>query len=333
MKKMRMANATYETKNFIRLLGLFLFVFILCSLLRPTLFLRGSNFSSMARQFPEYGIMSIGMALAMLTGGIDLSIVYTANLSSILAAKLMLSTTTAANPDGSVGIILLICLYAIAIGLCCGLINGMLISKVGIPAILATLGTQQLFWGFAIVISNGKCINGLPMNFFEIGNSSVLGIPLPLLLFAVLAIVFGFILNKTKFGEQLYLLGTNQVASKFAGLNNDRLIITTYACSGVLAAISGLVMMATTNSTKADYGSSYTMQCILIAVMGGVDPNGGMGDIRGLVVVVLILQMLSSTLNMFENLSNFYRDIIWGMALIAVLIINYTINKREQRIR
>ena len=130
-------------------------------------------------------------------------------------------------------------------------------------------------------------------------------ISLSLLLFAFLAIVFGFILNKTKFGEQLYLLGTNQVASKFAGLNNDRLIITTYACSGVLAAISGLVMMATTNSTKADYGSSYTMQCILIAVMGGVDPNGGMGDIRGLVVVVLILQMLSSTLNMFENLSNF----------------------------
>ena len=88
-------------------------------------------------------------------------------------------------------------------------------------------------------------------------------------------------------------------------------------------------MMASTNSTKADYGSSYTMQCILIAVMGVINPNGGSGNIKGVVLVVVILQMLSSVLNMFENISNFYRDIIWGGALLGIMVFNYVINKRK----
>jgi hypothetical protein len=267
----------------------------------------------------------------MLTGGIDLSTVYAANLSSIIAAKLMLNlSANATSPHTMASIILLSICVALLVGSLCGVLNGLLISKIGIPAILATLGTQQLFWGIAIVITAGKSISGLPMMYFEFGNTELFGfIPISLIFFIIVAMIASLVLSKTKFGARLYLLGTNAIASKFAGLNNDFLIIMTYAFSGILASISGLIMMASTNSTKADYGSSYTMQCILIAVMGGINPNGGSGNIKGVVLVVVILQMLSSVLNMFENISNFYRDIIWGGALLGIMVFNYVINKRK----
>lgn len=324
-------SLSVKDKNFNRLLIVLFFVFILSSILKPGLFLRGSNFVSMARQIPEFGIMAIGISFTMLTGGIDLSTVYAANLSSIIAAKLMLNlSANATSPHTMASIILLSICIALLVGSLCGVLNGLLISKIGIPAILATLGTQQLFWGIAIVITAGKSISGLPMMYFEFGNTELFGfIPISLIFFIIVAMIASLVLSKTKFGARLYLLGTNAIASKFAGLNNDFLIIMTYAFSGILASISGLIMMASTNSTKADYGSSYTMQCILIAVMGGINPNGGSGNIKGVVLVVIILQMLSSVLNMFENISNFYRDIIWGGALLGIMVFNYVINKRK----
>ena len=324
-------SLSVKDKNFNRLLIVLFFVFILSSILKPGLFLRGSNFVSMARQIPEFGIMEVGISVTMLTGGIDLSTVYAANLSSIMAAKLMLNlSANATSPHTMASIILLSICVALLVGSLCGVLNGLLISKIGIPAILATLGTQQLFWGIAIVITAGKSISGLPMMYFEFGNTELFGfIPISLIFFIIVAMIASLVLSKTKFGARLYLLGTNAIASKFAGLNNDFLIIMTYAFSGILASISGLIMMASTNSTKADYGSSYTMQCILIAVMGGINPNGGSGNIKGVVLVVVILQMLSSVLNMFENISNFYRDIIWGGALLGIMVFNYVINKRK----
>ena len=99
--------------------------------------------------------------------------------------------------------------------------------------------------------------------------------------------------------------------------------------SGIVSAVAGLLSLARINSAKADFGSSYTMQTIRISVLGGINPDGGFGSIPGVAIAVLILQMLSSYLNMFPSISNYYRDLIWGVALIAVLIMNFTIEKRR----
>lgn len=322
-----------KDKNFARLLMILAIVFVLCSMLKPSLFLKSSNFISMAKQFPEFGILAIGISMTMLTGGIDLSAVYVANLSAICAAKFMMAMAPKGTPAGqTIPIIFVGILIALAVGCVCGLINGALVAKFGIPAILATLGTQQLFCGLAIVITEGRSLSGLPTLYSKYGTKTLFGfLPVPLIIFLLCACATGFLLAKTSFGSKLYLLGTNPTASRFAGLNNDKLLIGTYGCAGTLSAAAGMLMMASSNSTRADYGSSYTMQCILIAVMGGISPSGGVGNIKGVVVAVVILQMLSSALNMFENVSNFYRDIIWGLALIAVLIFNYVINDRESK--
>ncbi len=125
------------------------------------------------------------------------------------------------------------------------------------------------------------------------------------------------------------LVGTNEKAARFAGINNVSVIIRAYALSGIVSAVAGILSLSRISSAKADFGSSYTMQTILISVLGGVNPNGGFGSVPGIAIAVIILQMLSSYLNMFPNISNYYRDLIWGVALIGVLIMNYYIEKHR----
>jgi simple sugar transport system permease protein len=320
--------------NLFRLVLMMIFVFILMSVLKPDLFLQSGNFISMAKQFPEYGILAIAISLTMITGGIDLSVVATANLTAIVAAKFMLATVPIDATQGfTIEMIIIAILIALITGILAGAVNGFLIAKVGIPAILATLGTYQLFSGIAIVFTKGRSISGLPMIYSQTGNKELFGyIPVPLVIFIIVAVVMGIILAKTKTGMQLYLFGTNEKASLFSGLNNTWITMRTYMISGMLSAVAGLIMMARANSVNPDYGSDYTLQCVLIAVLGGINPKGGFGNIQGVTIAIIILQFLSSGLNMFENISNFYRDIIWGGVLILVLIFNYVINKREQRI-
>jgi len=172
-------------------------------------------------------------------------------------------------------------LLSLLVGLACGTIAGTLISRFNIPAILATLGTQQLFTGIAIGITNGRPQSRLPLLYSKIGNLELFNfVPLPFIIFSAVAFGIGLILSRTRFGTHMYMMGTNAHASRYAGL----------------------IMMARANSAKADYGAPYTLQCVFIAVLGGIDPNGGFETITGVTMAILILQFLSSGLNMFNKL-------------------------------
>ena len=272
-------------KNLMRMFIVFLVVFAFCSILKGSLFLSVSNFQSMGKQFPEFGLMAIAMAFTLYTAGIDLSVVAVANLSAVLVAKVLPVMITPETSEGTVvTIILLSFLGALLFGMLCGALNGFLVGVVGITPILATLGTQALFMGSAIVLTNGSTLGGLPP----------------------------------------------QIAGTISGFNNMRLYLANYMISGVLSAAAGLIMLGRFNSAKADYGASYLMEAILIAVLGGIDPYGGKGNMKGVIVAVLIVQMISSWLNMYESISNFYRQIIWGGLLIFVLIYNHIVNEREK---
>ncbi len=320
-----------KDKNLMRLLLILVFVTILFSILKGDLFLSMDNFTSMGKQFPEFALLAIAMALSLFIGGIDLSIVYIATLGAVLIAKLLPMWITPEMSESQIIMyILLSFLMAIVVGAICGVFNGTLVSVFNIPPILATLGTQALFQGISIVITGGSTLNGLPMELSGMINKIIIGIPITAIIFIICAIIIDFILSKTTLGYKIKMLGTNPKATVFSGLNNVRLTIYTYMMGGVLASISGIIMLGRFNSAKADYGASYTMQTILIAVMGGVDPNGGKGNIKGVVVAVFIIQMVSSWLNMYENISNFYRQIIWGALLIFVLVFNYYINKKQK---
>lgn len=286
------------------------------------------NFQTMASQFPEFGLMSLGIMLCMITGGIDLSAVSVANLSTILVAFMMKELM---RGDGSLppAVIPLAFIVGTLLGALLGAFNGLLVAKVRIPPILATLGTGELFMGVAIVITNGNAVSKLPVAYAGAINNKLFGlVPVQLLVFAVAALFVWFLLSRTTYGVKLYLLGTNEKAARYSGLKNDRLLIKTYLISGALAALGGLIMLANYNSARANYGGVYTLQCILIVVLGGVSPAGGKGKIGGVLLAILLLRMLETGINRFPQISSYYISLIWGAVLLLVMMLDYFTDRR-----
>lgn len=321
-----------KDENFLRMMIVFVVVFVACSLLKGRSFLNPGNFQSMMTQFPEYGLLAIAIALALLIGGIDLSAVYLANLSAIIAGKFLLSQVTENSSDGSItGLIFASFLLCLAVGALGGVLNGLLISGLGIPAMLATLGTQSLFWGIGVVLTGGSTLSGFPKQLSSIVNTKFGIVPLSVIIFAVGALAAGLIVSKCVLGRQMKMYGTNNRATTFAGLNNLKLVVITHMTAGILAGLSGIIMWGRYSSAKPDNGSSYTMQAILIAVMGGISPKGGKGSVQGVVIAVLIIQMVSSLLNMYTWIPTACRQIIWGALLLLVMIFNYVNDQRSKK--
>lgn len=295
------------------------------------------NLQSMAVQFPEFGILAFAIMITMLTGGIDLSIVGTANLSAIVAALVL----TRLSGEGGTGMPLeasipLSMVVALLVASLCGLLNGFLVSKVGIVPILATLGTQSLYTGLSYVITGGPAITTTQLAF--IGNGSIAGVPIPVIVFIVLAIVFAVMLNRTSFGFNVYMLGTNARAALFSGISDVKVLMRTYWLAGLVAGIAGIIFLARANSAKPDYGASFILLTVLIAILGGVSYTGGFGTVSGLVLSVLSIQFLSTGLNMLmlqlsgSSAAIFFRQFAWGALLLLVMVVNYYVEQRRQRV-
>ncbi len=316
----RLMSVTRRDPHVTRLVVILVSLLLLFLALKPDNFTNVATWNSMAVQFPEFGLMALGVMVTMITGGIDLSVVGIANMTSIIAATIMLTLIADGASGGSVAVAILVAMGAsILTGAIAGAINGILVAKVKIPAILVTLGTLELFTGVAIVITAGRPISGLPMSYSNFMAGDVFGVPMQLIVFLLAVLVIAFIMRRTTFGTKLYMLGTNATNAKFSGLNTTWLLVRTYMLSGVMASVAGLVMLANYNSAKADYGVVYTLLTVLIVVLGGVNPNGGSGRLIGVVLAVITLQVLSSGLNLFPQISNFYRDLIWGGVLLLVI--------------
>ncbi len=291
----------------------------------PDRFFTAANFESMGFQMSELGILTIGMMLAMLIGGIDLSVVATANLSAIAAGLVLVQLLPPGAPATRVlAVTALAFLAAAAVGFGCGLVNGLLIGRAGVPAILATLGTMTLYTGLGFGITQGRAVHGFPGQVLFLGTGKVLGVPVPLILFAAVAAIVSLVLNRTSLGFKLYMLGSNPTAARFSGMDNPALVLRTHVIAGLLSSVAGIVTLSRTNSANPEYGTSYLLMTILTAVLGGVSVSGGAGRLTGVVVALATLQMLSTGFNMlllrFSG-SNFFRDFAWGFLVLFVMVV------------
>jgi len=293
---------------------------IIMAVLLPDKFLSAKNISSMASQFPEFGFLALAMMLAMITGGIDLSVVATANFTGVIAA-LILSKGPEAGMNPTISIIFAI-LATFVVAIPCGMINGLLISIVGVPPILATLGTQGLYLGLATVLTKGYSIANFPESFLFIGSGSLFGIPVVFILFVLGTVIVALVLGRTQQGFSMYMIGTSPTVARYSGVDNSRVIIKTYILTALLAAVSSIIMISRANSMRPGYGSSYLLQAILVVVLGGADPDGGFGNIPGLLMAITTLQVTQSGLNILA-FSPFVRKFIWGFALLLVMTINF----------
>lgn len=300
------------------LVTVFLFIILLLFVFFPGRVLTVNNFESMAFQLPELGILSLAIMITMLSGGINLSIIATANMAGIVSAFIMTRMITESMTGSPIPIILLAILAGWLVSILIGIFNGVLIAYIGVSPILATLGTMTLVGGISILVTKGYVVSGFPEEYQYIGNGVFLGIPIPFLIFLGLAILVSILLRRTPFGIANYLIGSNETATRFSGINVNRTLVITYALSGLLCGIASTIMISRFNSAKAGYASSYLLITILISVLGGVDPYGGFGRIGGLVLALFILQLVSSTFN-FLGLSSHLTIAIWGLLLLITI--------------
>ena len=279
------------------------------------------NLQSMAGQVPEIGLLAIGVMLAMCAGngGIDLSGIALANLSGVLSAVVAASLFVGSEQQAAFSLVFIF--GAILVGLLGGLFNGFLIARFNITPILCTLGTQMAFTGLAVVVSDGRAVTvGSPDLLSSIGNDTFFNVPISFLIFISVATLVGAAVRYTPYGLWLMLMGTNPKAAYFAGFPKMRVTMATYALSGTLSGLAGVIIAARNVNVKFDYGSSYLLIAILIAVMAGVKPEGGYGRVVCVVLSAIALQLMSSLLN-FGGLSNFVRDFAWGALLLTFLAV------------
>ncbi|WML54810.1 ABC transporter permease [Neobacillus sp. PS3-12] len=290
-----------------------------------------NNLTSMAYQIPAFGFLALAMMLSMLTGGIDLSIISNANLSGIFGGFILTGAVFGHHSSLSPNLLIIIAIVAIlVISTLLGLINGFLIAKLSVPPIIATLGTMLFYSGIGMAITDGQGIVGFPDGFLNISIGTVSRVPYIFIAFIVITVIVGIILSKTSFGKKVYLYGENNVATRFTAINNESLIIKVYSFCGLLSGIASIIMISSVNSAKVGYGDTFLLQALLVAVLGGVNPNGGRGRVTGVVLGIFILQILQSAFT-FWQVTPYAKNLLWGSMLLIVLIVNFIIDKSLAR--
>ena len=294
-----------------RVLIIFAAMFIFMTIMSP-FFLTQANVLNMVRQCSINGLLAVGMTFVLITGGIDLSVGSILSLSAIVGCSFI--------QEGSSYPIGLCIAIALTIGAVIGLINGVVIAHGKVPAFIVTLGSQLMAGGAALVFNNGSPIPGLKAAYNQI--------PYPIIIFLIVLAIGSITLKKTLYGRYVYAVGGNETAAKACGLNTKALIVSVYVISGVCAAIAGIVLSARVKTATAIAGEGYELDAIAAAVLGGTSLSGGVGNMWGTLIGVLIIGLLDNGMTLL-NVQSYYQDIIQGFIIILAVFIDVTMNKKK----
>jgi ribose transport system permease protein len=290
------------------LLGLALIVIVL-SIISDD-FLTVSNIFNVLRQISINALIAFGMTFVILTGGIDLSVGSILALSSAITAGMM-----AGGMDTTPAV-----LIGLLAGLAMGAVNGLIIAKGKVAPFIATLATMTVFRGLTLVYTEGKPITGLNPDFALLGKGFFLEIPMPVVWMLISFAVLYFILRHTTFGRHVYALGSNEEATRLSGISTTRVKVWVYTISGLLAALSGIILASRLNSAQPTAGTAYELDAIAAVVLGGTSLAGGRGWIVGTLIGAMIIGVLDNGLNLL-NVSSFYQSVVKGaVILVAVLL-------------
>ena len=303
------------------LLGMLVVLVALFSVFMPTTFPQVTTLQAMMFQLPELGLLSLAMAIPLISGGINLAIIATANAAGLLMAWIL----TALMPPDAAGTTLALWLVgALVAGLLLtivvGVMTGLLVAVVGVHPILVTLGTMTLLHGLSIYFTRGRTLSGFPDALILVSNQTVLGMPISFIIFTIVAILAHVLLTRTALGVRIHMIGSNLEATRFSGVDTQGVLVWTYVISGMLCWLAAVVMMSRFNSAGADIAQSYLLITILAAILGGVDPYGGFGRVVGLFVALWILQVISSGFNLMD-ISPHLALASWGLILLFVMAV------------
>lgn len=272
----------------------------------------------MLRNIVEIGMVALPMTLIIITGGIDLSVGNTMVLASMLGGLAYLKAGTLAAV-----------LVTLLTGAACGFINGIIIAKVKISAMVTTLATMYLYLGLARGLSKGDSVYSY--GFAEVlGTKTLLGVPVQIWIYVLLAVIFVILLGYTAMGRKLYGIGLNDNASKYAGIPTEKIQIMIYTLCGIVCALAAFIWLGRFTSVKYDAGTNFNLKVITIVVLGGTSINGGIGDMKGTVLATLIIATLNSGLTVM-NIPIDVQTIVQGVVLIIALVACTIVNVRSKQ--
>ncbi|GGJ88057.1 L-arabinose ABC transporter permease AraH [Pseudomonas matsuisoli] len=274
-------------------------------------FLSPLNMRGLGLAISTVGIAACTMLYCLASGHFDLSVGSVVACSGVVAAVVMRDTGSV--PLGVAA--------ALGLGLCVGLVNGIVIAKLRINALIATLATMQIVRGAGYIFSNGKAVGVMQPEFFYFGNGMLLGVPVPIVITVVCFVFFGWLLNYTTFGRNTMAIGGNQEAALLAGVQVDRTKIIIFTVHGLVAALAGVVLASRMTSGQPMIGQGFELTVISACVLGGVSLAGGVGMIRHVIAGVLILAIIENAMNL-KNIDTFYQYVIRGTILLLAVIID-----------
>jgi ribose/xylose/arabinose/galactoside ABC-type transport system permease subunit len=266
-------------------------------------------------------LLAIGQSLVITSGrgGIDLSIGSMLSLSGVAIGMLV---------QQGVNVWLASFLGIVSGGLF-GALNGLMVAYIGLPPLITTLGTNYLYGSLALYLTNGVPISGFPESFEFLGQGLILGIPAQVLLVALpVFALFWFIVYRTRFGREIYLIGTNEIAARFSAIQVKQIRFSLYTISGLLAGLGSVIMCSWLMTARADVGSGMDMQSITVSVLGGVSITGGQGHLASVMLAVLVVTMLSSGMQI-ANINSMWQLAILGMILLFAVALNQFVLKRS----
>ncbi len=301
-----------------------LFVLIgMCVILAVTskVFLTVGNVVNVLQQISINAIIAIGMTFVIITAGVDLSV------GSVLA----LSSTTMGVVYVSTGSVLLSIMVCLSVGALCGMVNGVIITKGGLPPFIATLGMMNMARGIALTLTAGKTINGFNGTFRWIGTKTITraGFPVQVLFMLLLMIVAFYILRYRKLGRYIYAIGGNEEVTRLTGIHVHRCKIIAYAISGLTAAIAGYVLTAKLNAAQPISGDGYELDAIAACVIGGVSQEGGVGSVWGTLIGAIIVGVINNGMTLL-NVSSYFQEFVIGLVIVISVLIDVQKNRKTR---
>lgn len=294
-------------------------------------FFSAANLMSLVKSNVVLAIMATGMLLVLLTGGIDVS------AASIISAVTVVIGTFMVNVSGN---ILLVFLVGLATGTAMGLVNGLLIAKLKIPPIVATLGTSSIIFGLTLYFTNGNWITGIPQNFIEFGMVSVgkipvegrnpVGLPIQFFFFLLAAIITWYLLKHTVIGRSIYAFGGNRESAERIGLKTDNILLFVYGYEGFLIGLAGVVHTSIMRQVDPNAFIGFEIQVIASVVLGGASVLGGYGSIFGTILGVSVFTVINNGLILLK-IPVFWQKIVVGLVIIISISIDIIQKNRKEK--
>ncbi len=290
------------------LLGVAIGIFVFNSLASPY-FLDAWNLSDATFNFTEKAMIAFAMALLIIAGEIDLSV------AAIIA---LASTAMGVAMEMGAGTPVLV-LVGLGTGLLCGAFNGALVTKLGLPSIVVTIGTMSLFRGISFIILGDGAFRGYPSDFSWFGQGYVFWvISVELVIFVILAIFFGILLHKTNFGRAVYAIGNNPTGALFSGIRVDRVKMILFLMTGLMAGLAAVCLTSRLGSTRPSIATGMELEVVTMVVLGGVNILGGSGSIPGVVIAAFVMGLVTFGLGLL-NVPGIVMSIFIGLLLIGVI--------------